>query len=201
MEQFPLNADAEYGYARRFDPAPGGHHGTDIFAKEGTPVVAVSSGSAFRETDPKGGLVVYLNDAINHERFYYAHLHDQTAGLPTREEQAKGSIYMVAAGDVLGHVGKSGNAKNGPPHLHFQMKRNGKLVDPYPYLRASDPHRAPRMPPSQTPGGRTPPSIPPGADWSWGPGIVWQGLGAIGGLEVLIALGLAYWYLEGKGRG
>ncbi len=51
----------------------------------------------------------------------------------------------VASGQALGRTGRSGNARNTPPHLHFGVSRptepddwevrRGQL-DPYPFLEA-----------------------------------------------------------------
>jgi murein DD-endopeptidase MepM/ murein hydrolase activator NlpD len=56
--------------------------------------------------------------------FYYAHLDRQTVGTGAR----------VRAGEKLGEVGNTGNARSTPPHLHFAVFRGGEAVDPWGYL-------------------------------------------------------------------
>ena len=51
---------------------------------------------------------------------------------------------IVTKGETIGYVGTTGDARGGPPHLHFQvMKRpssarwwDGPPIDPLPYLEA-----------------------------------------------------------------
>ena len=109
------------------DPRSGGareHHGVDIFAPRGTPVIAVAKGTV-RSTRPNnlGGLVVWLRDELGRS-LYYAHL----------DSQAVRRGDLVEVGDTLGFVGNSGNARTTPPHLHFGMYWGGPS-DPYPALR------------------------------------------------------------------
>jgi len=61
------------------------------------------------------------------ERYYYAHLEDWAEGL------ARGQV--VQAGQLLGHVGDSGNAKGTPPHLHWGIYGKDGARDPLPLLR------------------------------------------------------------------
>lgn len=107
--------DARDGGARR-------HHGVDIFAPRGTPVVAAAPGSARPGTNNLGGNVVWLRDDRG-RAFYYAHLDTQLVSSWTR----------VQAGDTLGLVGNSGNARSTPPHLHFGIYSRGP-VDPFPFV-------------------------------------------------------------------
>jgi peptidoglycan LD-endopeptidase LytH len=116
------------------DPRDGGarrHEGVDIFAPRGTPVVAVASGTVTRvSSDNIGGLVVWLADASSDLSYYYAHLDEQHV----REGQ------WVAAGDVLGTVGNTGNARGTPPHLHFGVYRPGRsAIDPASLLLSGAP--------------------------------------------------------------
>lgn len=101
------------------------HEGIDIFAPRGTPVVAVRSGMAQPGTNALGGTVVWLQDAGRRLSYYYAHL-DSTAITSTQR---------VSAGEVLGYVGNTGNARTAAPHLHFGIYAGGP-IDPLPFVAA-----------------------------------------------------------------
>ena len=105
------------------------HHGIDIFAPRGTPVLAAARGTV-RSTRPNnlGGNVIWLSDAERGQTLYYAHLdrHNVVAG------------QSVEIGDTLGFVGNTGNARTTPPHLHFGVYRRGQGPrDPYPFVYRS----------------------------------------------------------------
>lgn len=110
------------------------HQGNDLFAAEGTPVVAVDDGTVSYGVDPLGGPYFGLRCADG--RYYGAHLSayveaDQTGTTTPPLPRA------VKAGDIIGRVGHTGNAAATPPHLHFQMWIGGQITDPYPYLKAA----------------------------------------------------------------
>ena len=115
------------------DPRDGGrrvHHGVDIFARRGTPVLAAAAGTTYRVGDTNiGGKVVWVR-GDHGIRYYYAHL----------DSQHVGNDEWVEAGDTVGFVGNTGNARTTPPHLHFGVYRRGDQrgfrgpFDPFPFL-------------------------------------------------------------------
>lgn len=106
------------------------HEGLDIFAPRGTPVLAAAPGRVTRVGRNRlGGRVVWLR-ADGGPAFYHAHLDTVLARRGAR----------VTAGDTLGLVGNSGNARTTPPHLHFGIYIRGSgAVDPLPFLRPAAP--------------------------------------------------------------
>jgi murein DD-endopeptidase MepM/ murein hydrolase activator NlpD len=101
------------------------HEGIDIFAKKGTPVVATTDGFVtYTGERGLGGKQVWLRDGLFGASLYYAHLDAIKVSDGTR----------VKAGDTLGFVGNTGNAKFTPPHLHFGIYRNVGAVDPLPFV-------------------------------------------------------------------
>jgi hypothetical protein len=110
------------------DPRDGGdrsHEGEDILAPEGAPIVSPteavvtsvgsggSSGKYVRTANPGG------------ETFVYMHLSEFA-------EIKSGDV--LKKGDLIGLVGDTGNAKGGPAHLHFEIRKGRKAYDPYPRL-------------------------------------------------------------------
>ena len=101
------------------------HEGIDIKAPKGTPVVAVVDGFVERiKEGGNGGRQLYLRDARG-RLFYYAHLDSWTV-----DEYA-----AVRAGEMLGTVGDTGNARSTTPHLHFEvlLGKERKAIDPLPF--------------------------------------------------------------------
>ena len=113
----------------------GWHHGNDIFAPVGAPVLAVTEGTLFLVGwNDVGGLRAWLRDRQGNE-YYYAHL---SAFSPLAFEGSQ-----VRAGDVIGFVGATGDAVGTPPHLHFEIHPGPLLgfgydgvIEPYEYLLA-----------------------------------------------------------------
>jgi len=165
---FPVYGTASFGDsfgAPRPDVPGGWHHGEDIFASAGTPLLAVADGTLHTIGFNKiGGYRLWLRDTSGNE-FYYAHL---SAYSPLAVEGKR-----VEAGDVIGFVGDTGDAAGGAPHLHFEIHPAAMaglgydgVVAPYPILlawrRADDiSFAAGRIYVPSGPGGTTLPS--PGA--------------------------------------
>jgi Peptidase family M23 len=133
---FPVYGPASFSDDFRAGRASTGwHHGNDIFASHGAPILAVADGELFLVGwNTIGGDRLWLRDAQGNE-FYYAHL---SAFSPLARDGAR-----VQAGDVIGFVGSSGDALGTPPHLHFEIHPRALLwlgydgvVNPYPYLLA-----------------------------------------------------------------
>ncbi len=105
------------------------HEGIDIFAKRGTPVIAVEDGviSRVQETN-LGGKVVWQRLGLFGQMIYYAHLDSQlvTAG------------QEVKKGETVGLLGNTGNAKATAPHLHFGIYTGSGAVDPLNYVLIKD---------------------------------------------------------------
>ena len=102
------------------------HEGIDIFAARGTPIRATTQGivSKVGENTLGGRVVVVVGPGgAGH---YYAHLEDYADISPND---------WVNAGDIIGYVGDSGNAKGTPPHVHYGIYINGSAVNPYPLLQ------------------------------------------------------------------
>lgn len=104
------------------------HAGVDIFAARGTPVRSATRGivASVRDAGLGGRQVWVLGPG--RERYYYAHLEDWAPGL--------GAGEVVFAGDAIGTVGDSGNARGTPTHLHFGVYGRDGARDPLPLLRA-----------------------------------------------------------------
>jgi murein DD-endopeptidase MepM/ murein hydrolase activator NlpD len=109
------------------DAARRSHHGVDIFAPRGTPVLASADGRVTRANVTNlGGKVVWLRDSRKGRNLYYAHL----------DSQAVSAGMNVQVGDTLGFVGNTGNARTTPPHLHYGIYYRGDgPVDPLPFLQ------------------------------------------------------------------
>ena len=98
------------------------HTGVDIKAKIGTPVFATADGTiATASMEGDWGNLVIITHTDGYET-WYAHLN----GFNSSENQE------VKKGDVIGYVGITG--KSSGPHLHYEVKQNGKPLDPLDYI-------------------------------------------------------------------
>jgi len=101
----------------------GYHTGLDITNTEGTPIQATAHGTVILAGWKAGyGLTVIVRHRPDLETLY-AHL----SRITVREGQ------KVQRGDLLGTMGRTGNATG--VHLHYEVLRKGQPVNPQPYLR------------------------------------------------------------------
>jgi len=99
------------------------HPGLDIAVREGSLVRATATGMVLEATElPDYGLYVRLGHAEGYESAY-GHL--------SRVLVTSGS--RVLAGEVIGLSGNTGRST--APHLHFEIRREGRWVDPSTMLR------------------------------------------------------------------
>jgi murein DD-endopeptidase MepM/ murein hydrolase activator NlpD len=135
---FPVYGPSSFGDsfgAFRGDVSGNWHHGDDIFAPLGAPILACADGLVFSVGwNDVGGNRLWLRDSQGNE-FYYAHL---SAFTPL----ARNGMH-VKAGEMLGFVGNTGDAQGTPTHLHFEVHPSSLLfmgydgaVNPTPYLDA-----------------------------------------------------------------
>jgi len=102
------------------------HKGLDIAVPKKSPVVATAPGWVTYEGRDWDGYGKYLK--IDHGNGYetlYAHLN---------AKEVKEGQY-VARGQLIGRVGKTGNATG--YHLHYEVRINGRPVNPTAYLPES----------------------------------------------------------------
>lgn len=111
------------------DPRGGGtrkHQGQDILAPSRTPIVSPTEAVVTKiGNGESAGIYVYTANPGG-EVFAYMHLDEVAPGLKRGD--------VLEAGDLVGFVGNTGNAKETPPHLHFEIRDGRKALDPYPRL-------------------------------------------------------------------
>ena len=111
-----------------------GHEGVDIFGHKLAPVVAAADGviTADRRSGlGLGGNLVAIT-ADDGWRYLYIHLNNDAPGTDDGSNPQAWIVPnrlrvgdRVAAGDVIGYVGDSGNAETTPSHLHFEAHAPG----------------------------------------------------------------------------
>jgi murein DD-endopeptidase MepM/ murein hydrolase activator NlpD len=114
-------------------PRDGGrvHKGFDVTARCGTPLAAAVTGTIVKRAyDPRlDGNFIVLRGLGERRKYWYAHMdHPSTF--------QKGDLVHV--GQIIGYVGKTGNARTVGCHLHFEIHVSGRPVNPEPYLRSWD---------------------------------------------------------------
>lgn len=112
-----------FGFRR--DPFTGGgamHKGLDFVAPKGTPILAAAQGTVTFVGQIRGyGNVVEISHG-NGLSTRYAHMSAFHSHVGEK----------VSAGEVIGAIGSTGRSTG--PHLHFEVRINGRAVNPRPFL-------------------------------------------------------------------
>ena len=119
--EFPVT---QYFGEKITDPA--GHTGIDYALYLGTPVLAAMNGKVIRVSHLATGYGTHV--LLEHEgglQTIYAHLSSVNVSIGT----------SVSEGQEIGRSGNTGNSTG--PHLHFEVRRFGKAVDPEEFLKTS----------------------------------------------------------------
>ena len=136
LKVFPVVGD--YSYEDDFgDPrGQGPHQGNDIIGTMGMQLVSCVDGTISRLTREEtglGGIWIWIVDGQGNE-YYYAHMASISPELKAGSK--------VTAGQFVGTMGMTGDARGTVPHLHFEIRPNGGgSINPYTELRALDPKK------------------------------------------------------------
>lgn len=125
----PINSAIVSGFGMRLHPVyrfRRMHEGVDFRARIGTPVYATGDGTiTLASRYSTYGLTIMIDHGFGYESLY-AHLSAFEAGIrPGRQ---------VKRGDLIGYTGNTGVVEG--PHLHYEIHRDGRPVDPLNYMFA-----------------------------------------------------------------
>lgn len=115
-------------FGKRIDPFTGRkawHHGVDFAGKEGSSVIAIAS-----------GVVVWAAPRKNYGNMIEI---DHGKGYVTRYGHNKEILVQVGdavkQGEAIAKMGSTGRSTG--PHVHLEVLRNGRKINPARYIRAS----------------------------------------------------------------
>ena len=115
-------------FGMRTDPFTGyldHHDGIDLAGKEGSPIIAVASGVVTWSSKRYGfGIMVEVNHGNGYVTRY---AHNKRNIVDVGQTVKKGQQIAV-----MGSTGRSTG-----PHVHFEVLKNGRPVDPMPYIRVA----------------------------------------------------------------
>ena len=119
----PLNETFQYtsGFGPRWGTM---HYGTDMAAKHGSAILATADGVINFAGWEKGyGKLIKIKHDFGYET-RYAHLSKINVSVGQR----------ISQGDRIGKMGNTGRSTG--THLHYEIRRNGKPINPMKYIRA-----------------------------------------------------------------
>ncbi len=123
------------------DPRSGGrtHAGIDLMTRgKGVPIIAAAAGTVSWIGAGCCSMAIDHGDGWS---TWYVHLDNDTPGTDDglgwgiADGLVRGSA--VARGQLIGWSGDSGNAEDTPPHLHFEIRRDGVAINPYRFVLAA----------------------------------------------------------------
>ncbi|WP_044477351.1 M23 family metallopeptidase [Paenibacillus antibioticophila] len=118
---------SNFGY--RSDPFSGRaafHAGIDIAGKTGDPIYAAGAGKVVTvASDSSHGKYIVIEHPEGLESWY---LHLSKITVSEGDE--------VSKGQQIGKLGNTGRSTG--PHLHFEILKKGKTIDPLPYLKSNN---------------------------------------------------------------
>ena len=125
LSVWPARGRITSGFGLRRHPIFGGiraHNGIDIDGDRGDPVLAARSGEVLVVGYRGGyGKTIVISHGLGYSTLY-AHLNAYNVSVGD----------LVTSGDRIGSLGSTGWSTG--PHLHFEMRIDGRAVDPMPYL-------------------------------------------------------------------
>ncbi len=109
----PVRGFVSQGFKR------GVHNGIDIVAPVGTPIVAAADGTVlYSDWTLDGGYTIIISHGFGYYTYYKHNLRNVVY-----------ANQKVTQGQVIGYLGNSGQKSYGP-HLHFEIWKDGKPIDP-----------------------------------------------------------------------
>lgn len=122
---WPVSGRITSSFGARENPLHGGkdfHSGVDISASTGTPIRATADGVvSFSGWSGGSGNLIVIEHGLGYSTFY---AHNRTNLVKVGQQ--------VKRGDIIAYSGATGNATG--PHLHYEIWKDGKVVNPMPFL-------------------------------------------------------------------
>jgi murein DD-endopeptidase MepM/ murein hydrolase activator NlpD len=123
-------------FGTRIDPlykTPKFHSGLDFSAPQGTPIYATADGRVTTAGNLGNG---FGNNVVISHGFGYETLYGHMYRIKAKLGQ------MVKRGEVIGWIGSTG--KSTGPHLHYEVHKSGRVLDPIYFLQRYFARRVPK---------------------------------------------------------
>lgn len=124
---YPYNGEISSGYGYRFNPFGGSsgefHPGVDFKGAVGDKVYATADGIVVKSDWYAGYGLAVIIDHDHGLSTLYGHLSGVNVNCGEK----------VKAGDVIGYLGSTGRSTG--PHVHYEIRKDGIDIDPYPFLK------------------------------------------------------------------